>query len=678
MSQDNPLLQHFEYPPFSKIKNKHFKPAIEQALKDARKDITTIAEQSAEPTFKNTLEALEFAGDQLGKVTRIFFNLNSAETNPEIQKTAQEVSPLLSEFSNDLLLNEKLFARIKSIYNQKSELDLNHEQERLLDKVYKNFTRNGANLEKEKQAQLRDIDKQLSQLSLQFGENVLAETNAFELHIEDEKELDGVPESVKDSAQTLAKEKEVLGYILTLDFPTYLPVMKFAKSRNLREKMLKGFGAKAFKDNEYNNTENVLKIVKLRYERAQLLGFETHADFVLQERMAKTPENVMSFLNEILTKAKPAAIKEFDELKSFAEKTDQITDFQKWDQAYYSEKLKQEKFDLNEDELKEYFELNNVIDGLFKVAHKLYQVNFKKNKTIDVYHEDVLVFDVTDDNGKFLATFYADFHPRAGKRDGAWMTTYKDQYVKDGKEERPQVSIVCNFTKPSAKQPSLLTFMEVTTLFHEFGHALHAMLANTFYPSLSGASVYWDFVELPSQLMENWCYEHEALELFAKHYKTEEVIPQELIEKIRKSSNFMEGLQTIRQVSFGQLDMSWHNLNPCEITDVKAHENKAFKETSLLPDIPTNCMSTAFGHIFQGGYSAGYYSYKWAEVLDADAFELFKEKGIFDSETAQKFKENVLQQGGTKDPMELYKNFRGQEPNPDALLRRAGLLENKK
>ncbi|MGO3238649.1 MAG: M3 family metallopeptidase, partial [Psychroflexus halocasei] len=607
-----------------------------------------------------------------------FFNLNSAETNPEIQKTAQEVSPLLSEFSNDLLLNEKLFARIKSIYNQKSELDLNDEQERLLDKVYKNFTRNGANLEKEKQAQLRDIDKQLSQLSLQFGENVLAETNAFELHIEDEKELDGVPESVKDSAQALAKEKEVSGYILTLDFPTYLPVMKFAKNRSLREKMLKGIGAKAFKDNEYNNTENVLKIVKLRYERAQLLGFETHADFVLQERMAKTPENVMSFLNEILTKAKPAAIKEFDELKSFAEKTDQITDFQKWDQAYYSEKLKQEKFDLNEDELKEYFELNNVIDGLFKVAHKLYQVNFKKNKTIDVYHEDVLVFDVTDDNGKFLATFYADFHPRAGKRDGAWMTTYKDQYVKDGKEERPQVSIVCNFTKPSAKQPSLLTFMEVTTLFHEFGHALHAMLANTVYPSLSGASVYWDFVELPSQLMENWCYEHEALELFAKHYKTEEVIPQELIEKIRKSSNFMEGLQTIRQVSFGQLDMSWHNLNPSQINDVKAHENKAFKETSLLPDIPTNCMSTAFGHIFQGGYSAGYYSYKWAEVLDADAFELFKEKGIFDSVTAQKFKENVLQQGGTKDPMELYKNFRGQEPNPDALLRRAGLLENKK
>ncbi|MGO2102573.1 MAG: M3 family metallopeptidase [Psychroflexus halocasei] len=677
MSQDNPLLQHFEYPPFSKIKNEHFKPAIEQALKDARKDITTIAEQSAEPTFKNTLEALEFAGDQLGKVTRIFFNLNSAETNPEIQKTAQEVSPLLSEFSNDLLLNEKLFARIKSIYNQKSELDLNDEQERLLDKVYKNFTRNGANLEKEKQAQLRDIDKQLSQLSLQFGENVLAETNAFELHIEDEKELDGVPESVKDSAQALAKEKEVSGYILTLDFPTYLPVMKFAKNRSLREKMLKGFGAKAFKDNEYNNTENVLKIVKLRYERAQLLGFETHADFVLQERMAKTPENVMSFLDEILTKAKPAAIKEFDELKSFAEKTDQITDFQKWDQAYYSEKLKQEKFDLNEDELKEYFELNNVIDGLFKVAHKLYQVNFKKNKTIDVYHEDVLVYDVTDDDGKFLATFYADFHPRAGKRDGAWMTTYKDQYVKNGKEERPQVSIVCNFTKPSAKQPSLLTFMEVTTLFHEFGHALHAMLANTVYPSLSGASVYWDFVELPSQLMENWCYEHEALELFAKHYKTEEVIPQELIEKIRKSANFMEGMQTIRQVSFGQLDMSWHNLNPSEITDVKTHEKKAFEETSLLPDISSNCMSTAFGHIFQGGYSAGYYSYKWAEVLDADAFELFKEKGIFDSETAQKFKENVLQQGGTKDPMELYKNFRGQEPNPDALLRRAGLLESK-
>lgn len=675
MSQDNPLLQHFEHPPFSKIKNEHFKPAIEQALEDARKDINSIAEQSAEPTFKNTLEALEFAGDQLGKVTHIFFNLNSAETNPEIQKTAQEMSPLLSEFSNDLLLNEKLFARIKSVYDQKNELDLNHEQERLLDKVYKNFTRNGANLEKEKQAKLRDIDKQLSQLSLQFGENVLAETNAFELHIEDEKELDGLPDSVKESAQQIAKEKEVSGFILTLDFPTYLPVMKFAKNRHLREKMLKGFGSKAFKDNEYNNTENVLKIVKLRYERAQLLGFETHADFVLQERMAKSPKNVMSFLDEILTKAKPAAQKEFDQLKAFAKETDDIEDFQKWDQAYYSEKLKQEKFDLNEDELKEYFELNNVIDGLFKVAHKLYQVNFKQNKNIDVYHEDVLVYDVTDDHGKFLATFYADFHPRAGKRDGAWMTTYKDQYVKNGKEERPQVSIVCNFTKPSAKQPSLLTFMEVTTLFHEFGHALHAMLADTIYPSLSGASVYWDFVELPSQLMENWCFESDALELFAKHYKTGKIISQELIEKIRKSANFMEGMQTIRQVSFGQLDMSWHNLNPSEITDVKAHEKKAFEETSLLPDISSNCMSTAFGHIFQGGYSAGYYSYKWAEVLDADAFELFKEKGIFDAETAQMFKENVLQQGGTKDPMELYKNFRGQEPNPDALLKRAGLLE---
>lgn len=674
MQHENPLLQHFEYPPFSKIKDEHFKPAIEQALTEARQDIDEITEQSSEPNFENTLEALEFAGEQLGKVISIFFNLNSAETNPEIQKIAQEVSPLLSEFSNDLLLNETLFKRIKTVYENKKEFNLDHEQERLLDKVYKNFTRNGANLPQEKQDQLREIDKELSQLSLQFGENVLAETNAFELHIEAESELEGIPESVKESAREIAKEKELSGYILTLDFPTFLPVMKFAKNRKLREKMLKGFGSKAFKDNALNNTDNVLNIVKLRYNRAQLLGFKTHADFVLQERMAKSPENVTSFLDEILVKAKPAAQKEFNELKTYAEKKGQITDFQKWDQSFYAEKLKQEKFDLNEDELKVYFELNNVINGLFKVAHKLYQVNFKLNKDIDVYHKDVLAYDATTDDGKFIATFYADFHPRPGKRDGAWMTTYKDQYVKNGKEERPQVSIVCNFTKPSAKQPSLLTFMEVTTLFHEFGHALHAMLGNTTYPSLSGASVYWDFVELPSQLMENWCYEPEALELFAKHYKTGEVIPQNLIDKIRKSANFMEGMQTIRQVSFGQLDMAWHNVNPSEIKDVKAHEQKAFADTDLLPDIATNCMSTAFGHIFQGGYSAGYYSYKWAEVLDADAFELFKEKGIFDTETAQKFKENILQQGGTKDPMELYKNFRGQEPHPDALLKRAGLL----
>lgn len=674
MSEINPLLQKFDHPPFSKLKTDHFKPAFEKSLKEARTEIESIVLNSDSPTYKNTIETLEFSGNQLGRIASIFFNLNSAETNPEIQKLAQEISPLLSEFNNDLLLNTDLFEKIKHVFDNKSTHDYSEEQLMLLEKIYKNFTRNGANLDKEKQARLREIDKLLSLTSLKFGENVLAETNNFQLHISDESELEGIPDTVKESAKELAKEKGKEGYILTLDFPTFIPVMKFGKNRGLRKQMFLGFGSKAFKDNEFNNEENVLDIVKLRLERAQLLGFESHADFVLQERMAKSIDNVEIFLDDILEKALPAAEKEIEELKTFALECDGIRDFQKWDKAYYTEKLKQKTFDLDEETLKPYFELNQVIDGMFEITSKLFNLSFKKDETIDVYHKDVITYKVFEDD-KYLATLYADFHPRAGKRDGAWMTTYKDQFNHDGLEERPQVSIVCNFSKPTKKKPSLLTFNEVTTLFHEFGHALHAMNAKTTYPSLSGASVYWDFVELPSQLMENWCYEKEALELFAKHYETNEVIPQDFITKIKKSSNFMEGLQTTRQVSFGKLDMAWHAIKNTEsIDDVKAHESKAFKSTELLPEVNENCMSTAFGHIFQGGYSSGYYSYKWAEVLDADAFELFKEKGIFDKSTAFKYKENILQKGGTIEPMKLYEKFRGREPDPRALLKRAGLI----
>ncbi|MBZ9788151.1 M3 family metallopeptidase [Psychroflexus sp. CAK57W] len=674
MSEINPLLQKFDHPPFSKLKTDHFKPAFEKSLKEARIEIESIVLNSDSPTYKNTIETLEFSGNQLGRIASIFFNLNSAETNPEIQKLAQEISPLLSEFNNDLLLNTDLFEKIKHVFDNKSTHDYSEEQLMLLEKIYKNFTRNGANLDKEKQARLREIDKLLSLTSLKFGENVLAETNNFQLHISDESELEGIPDTVKESAKELAKEKGKEGYILTLDFPTFIPVMKFGKNRGLRKQMFLGFGSKAFKDNEFNNEENVLDIVKLRLERAQLLGFESHADFVLQERMAKSIDNVEIFLDDILEKALPAAEKEIEELKTFALECDGIRDFQKWDKAYYTEKLKQKTFDLDEETLKPYFELNQVIDGMFEITSKLFNLSFKKDETIDVYHKDVITYKVFEDD-KYLATLYADFHPRAGKRDGAWMTTYKDQFNHDGLEERPQVSIVCNFSKPTKKKPSLLTFNEVTTLFHEFGHALHAMNAKTTYPSLSGASVYWDFVELPSQLMENWCYEKEALELFAKHYETNEVIPQDFITKIKKSSNFMEGLQTTRQVSFGKLDMAWHAIKKTEsIDDVKAHESKAFKSTELLPEVNENCMSTAFGHIFQGGYSSGYYSYKWAEVLDADAFELFKEKGIFDKSTALKYKENILQKGGTIEPMKLYEKFRGREPDPRALLKRAGLI----
>ncbi|RUA11164.1 MAG: M3 family peptidase [Flavobacteriia bacterium] len=674
---DNPLLQdfntHFNTAPFSKIKEEHFKPAIIKAIEDAREEIDQIAQNKEEATFKNTLEALDFSGQKLDRITSIFFNLNSAETNDEIQKIAQEVSPLLTEFSNDITLNKDLFNRISTVFKQKDTLDLDSEQKMLLEKRYKSFVRNGANLNEEDQNKLRDINKKLAKLTLKFGENVLAESNNFSLHITKEEDLSGLPEGVKEAAKMLAKQKKEEGWIFTLDYPSYIPFMTYADNRKLREKMAKAFGARAFRNNNFDNREIVLKIVQLRHQRANLLGYKTHAHFVLEERMAETPEKVKDFLNELLEKAKPAARKDFRSVAELAQK-DGIKTLEKWDGAYYSEKLKKERFDLDDEKLKPYFKLENVINGVFTVANKLYDLNFEEIFNIDKYHEDVKTFKVTDQNGKFIAVFYADFFPRKGKRNGAWMTSFKDQWKKDGENSRPHISIVCNFTKPTETKPSLLTFNEVTTLFHEFGHALHGMLANTTYPSLSGTHVYWDFVELPSQVLENWCYEEEALKLFARHYKTDEMIPMELVKKIKDSSNFLEGMATLRQLSFGLLDMAWHDNDPSGIENVKDFEVKAFRDTQLYPDVAENCMSTAFSHIFQGGYSAGYYSYKWAEVLDADAFEAFKEHGIFDKETASKFKENILSRGGTEKPMKLYKKFRGKEPSVDALLKRAGLV----
>jgi len=674
MSSQNILLTDFEYAPFSKIKTEDYKPAILKAVELAREEINEIVNSEATPTFENTIEALEFSGKKLDRVSSIFFNINSAETNEEIQKIAQEVSPVLSEFKNDVILNKQLFRRIKDIFSNKDSLDLSTEQATLLDKKYKSFTRNGANLPDEKQNDLREIDKELSKLSLQFGENVLAETNKYELRVTDESRLGGLPESFKEEARSVAKSKDKEGWIFTLEYPSYIPFMKYAKDRALREELSMAFGSRAFHKNKLDNQENVLKIVKLRYKRAKLLGFESHAHFVLEERMAETPQKVTSFLDEMLEKAKPAAEKEFKELENFAKDLDGIDQLQKWDAAYYGEKLKQKLFDLDDEKLKPYFKLENVINGVFTVAQKLYGLNFKEVTNIDKYHPDVQTFQVTNELGEDVALFYADFHPRPGKRDGAWMTIYKDQYIQNGKNERPHISIVCNFTKPTEKEPSLLTFSEVTTLFHEFGHALHGMLANTTYPSLSGPNVYWDFVELPSQVLENWCYEKESLQLFAKHYKTGEAIPQQYIDKIKESANFLEGMATLRQLSFGMLDLSWHAIDPSNVEDVKAHELEAFEATKLYPDVASNCMSTAFSHIFQGGYSAGYYSYKWAEVLDADTFEYFTENGIFSKDIADKFRENILSKGGTEHPMELYKRFRGKEPKPDALLRRAGLI----
>lgn len=661
--------------PFSKIKDDHYLPTFTKAIADAKAEIDAIVNNEAAPTFENTIEALEFSGEKLDRISSIFFNLNSAETNETIQKIAQEVSPMLSEFSNDITLNEDLFKRVKAVYDSKTTLNLTTEQDTLLDKKYKSFSRNGANLPEDKKEQLRDIDKKLSKLKLKFGENVLAETNKFEMLITNEADLSGLPDGAKEAAKQLAESKKKEGWLFTLDYPSYIPFVTYADNRELRKKLSIAAGAKAFKGDDLDNQNNVLEIVKLRYQRAKLLGYKTHAHFVLEERMAETPENVQKFLNELLEKAKPAAKREFKNLENFAKDLDGIDQLQKWDGAYYSEKLKQKLFSLDDEKLKPYFKLENVIDGSFKIAEKLFDLHFEEIDTIDKYHEDVLTYKVTNSKGDFTAIFYADYFPRAGKRNGAWMTVYKPQLVKNGENSRPHISVVCNFTKPTKTKPSLLTFNEVTTLFHEFGHALHGMLADTTYPSLSGTSVFWDFVELPSQVMENWCYEKEALELFATHYETGEVIPMDLVEKIKESATFHEGMQTLRQLSFGLLDMSWHGADPSHIKDVKALEAEAFENTKLYPDVAENCMSTAFAHIFQGGYSSGYYSYKWAEVLDADAFEYFKEKGIFNKTVADKFKDNVLSKGGTENPMTLYKRFRGQEPKPEALLKRAGLLK---
>lgn len=670
----NILLTTFDEAPFSKINNSDFEPAFDEAIKLAKTEIEEITVNTESPTFENTLERLSFSGMQLDRISNVFFNLHSAETNDEIQQIAQKTAPKLSAFNNDIILNEKLFERIKNVYEQREKLNLTAEQQTLLKRTYRNFVRNGALLNETDKQKLREIDAELAVESLKFAENVLTETQAYRLHITDEKQLKGLPEGALEAAEQLARTESKDGWLFTLDYPSYLPFVTYVENRELREKIVCANGRKAFQQNRHNNEKIVLKIVQLRHQRANLLGYITHADFVLEERMAENPENVQHFLNELLEKSKPAAKKELKELTDFAQQTDGISQLQKWDSSYYAEKLKKQKFQLDDELLKPYFELNNVLNGAFEVARRLYGITFKQVNDVDVYHSEVQTYRVYDEDGSYLALFYTDFFPRKGKRNGAWMTSFKSQYTKNGINERPHVSIVCNFTRPTTTKPSLLTFNEVTTLFHEFGHALHGMLADTVYPSLSGTSVYWDFVELPSQIMENWCYEEEALKLFAKHYQTEEIIPMEYVNKIKESANFLEGLATVRQLSFGLLDMGWHAQNPSEISDLKTFENQQFASTQMYPDVKDNAMSPSFSHIFNGGYSAGYYSYKWAEVLDADAFAFFKENGIFDRQTGQLFRDHILSKGGTENPMELYKRFRGQEPNPEALLERAGLV----
>ena len=672
MSQ-NPLLKAFNTPfeaaPFSKIKPEHFIPALQESIDHTLVEIDEIVNQEAAPTFENTIEKLENCGEFMGRNSILLFNLNSAETSEELQKVAQQAAPLLTKFQNDIRLNKALFKRIKQVYQNRKKMDLNAEQRTLLEKEYKGFVRNGALLDLEKKNTLREIDTELAQLSLTFGEHVLADTQAYSLHIEKEEELKGLSESVIEMAKMTAEQKHLSGWVFTLDFPSYVPFMTYAENRELRKKMSLAYGKRGFQNNPNNNSAIVLKIVKLRHQRALLLGYDSHAAFVLEERMAQSAENVKKFLDQLLEKAHPAAENEWDAMRVFAKEKLQLDTIEKWDTAYISEKIKQRDYELNEEELKVYFPLEKVKSGLFTIVEKLYGLTFIKNHNIDRYHAEVETYEVHK-NGSFYALLYMDYYPRSGKRNGAWMTKFRPQK----KGQRPHISIVCNFSRPTKNQPSLLTFQEMTTLFHEFGHALHGILANTHYSSLSGTNVYWDFVELPSQIMENWCYQSEALKYFSKHYKTDEIIPDVLIEKIKRAAFFQQGLQTLRQLSFGYLDLSYHNKKAIEINDIKTHEQDQISALQFTADHKENCLSTAFSHIFQGGYAAGYYSYKWAEVLDADAFELFLEKGIFDKDTAKAFELHILSKGGTEHPMTLYQRFRGKKPDPAALLRRAGLV----
>lgn len=675
----NPLLEKFETPfetiPFDRIRPEHFLPAISEAMNAAKKEIDLIKKNTERETFGNTVVALEKAQYQVNHLARIFFNLHSAESNKELQGIAKEVSPMLTDFGNDLTLDRELFERVQKVYDKIDQLNLETEERTLLENTYKDFVRNGALLNEEQKEKLRELDKRKSQLALEFGDHVLEETNSFELYVDSQDQIKGLPEGAMEAAASAAKEKGHDGkWLFTLHIPSFLPFMTYVENRELREKMYRAFASRAFGKNDNDNSDIVIEIAKIRHERANLLGFKTHADFVLEQRMAETPKRVHEFLEELLDYSKPAALKEMQELQEYAKANGGPEELQAWDYNFWANKLKKEKHELDEEELKPYFKLENVVDGAFEVAKRLFSIDFKERRDIPVYHQDVKTFEVINHKGQHVGVFYADFFPREGKRSGAWMTSFRSQRMDGNTDIRPHVSNVCNFTKPTESKPSLLTFDEVTTLFHEFGHALHELLSKCKYESLSGASVYWDFVELPSQIMENWCYEKECLDIFAKHYETGEKIPSELVARLKSASNFHSGRHSMRQLSFALLDMAWHGQDPSSINDVDKFEQKVMGRTNILPHVEGTNMSCSFGHIFQGGYSAGYYSYKWAEVLDADAFEFFKEKGIFDKETAESFVENILSRGGSEHPMELYKRFRGQEPSPKALLKRDGLL----
>ena len=659
---------------FKSLKISSIVDELEFQIKKAKSDIEQLLAENESVSFENTIERLEFIGQDVNELSSVFFNLNSAETTEEIQAIAPSFSAKLTAYGNDVLMDAKLFERVKNVWDRKLEFDLDKEQLTVLEKTYLGFVRNGALLNEEEQEELRAIDEKLSGTSLKFGENVLAETNSYKMVLENEEDLEGLPQSAIDYASETANETGDEGkWVVNLQYPSFLPFMKYSSRRDLRETLYMASATKACKGDEFDNQNIVKEIANLRLKRANLLGYGSHADYVLERRMAHTEIVVTDFLDDLLSKSKPAAIKDVDRVAALA-KADGIDELQPWDFGYYAEKLKQKELNLDEEKIKPYFELNNVINGVFNVARILYGYDFKVREDIDTYHDDVLTYEVFDKDGLHKAILYADFFPRKGKRQGAWMTSFKGQYKRNGENFRPHISIVCNFSKPSATKPSLLTFNEVTTLFHEFGHALHGISSECTYPSVSGTSVFWDFVELPSQILENWCYEKDALEFFARHFETKELIPDAEIEKIVKSQQFLEGYNTMRQLSFGYLDMGWHSITDEFSEEVFDFEESVLSKTSLLPKIKDTSTSCQFSHIFKGGYSSGYYSYKWAEVLDADAFELFKENGIFDHGTAQSFYDNILSKGGSENPSVLYKRFRGREPKVGALLKRAGLV----
>ena len=676
----NPFFQKYTTPhgtvPFDKIKTEDYEPAIREGIRLHNEELQTIIDNQDAPTFANTIEAFDRSGRLLNQVSTVFGNMLSAETNDQLQNLAKTIMPLLSEHSNDISLNEKLFARIKEVYQHKDQLSLTPEQSMLLDKMYKGFVRSGANLSEADKEQYRKLSTELSILELEFDENNLKEINDYQLVLTDKQQLKGLPASIAEAAAETAKEKGVEGWVITLQAPSYVPFMMYADDRDLRHTLYMAYNTKCTHGNETDNKEIVKKLVNTRLQMARLLDYGNFTEYVLEERMAQTSDNVYKLLYQLLEAYKPTALQEYADVQALARQT-AGADFQlmPWDWSYYSQKLKDKQFKIDDEMLRPYFELGKVKEGVFGLATRLYGITFKKNSEIPVYHKDVEAYEVFDKDGKYLAVLYTDFHPRKGKRSGAWMTEYKGQWKDSatGENSRPQVSIVMNFTKPTKEKPALLTFSEVETFLHEFGHSLHGMFANTQYESLSGTNVYWDFVELPSQFMENFATEKEFLLTFAKHYQTGEALPDELIKRIKDSSNFNAAYACLRQISFGLLDMAWYTRETPFEGDVKAYESEAWSEAQILPVVPETCMSTQFSHIFSGGYSAGYYSYKWAEVLDADAFALFKQEGIFNPQTATSFRNNILSKGGTEHPMTLYKRFRGQEPTIDALLIRNGI-----